>query len=90
MRYFFYDGQTKINKFDIFYRTGKSAYFNIKDEAYNSQGIFHNDTRVKYVHLDFPVKGYKYKVKLNEKIADVKYFTQIFFSDEYPILQKKN
>ena len=89
MRYYFYDGQTKIDKFDIFYRTGKSAYFDIQDEAYNSQGIFHNDSRVKYVHLDFPVKGYKYKVKLNEKITDVKYFTQIFFSDEYPILQKK-
>ena len=89
LKYYFYDSQTDITDFNIYYRTGKSAYFNLKDEAYKSQGIFHNDSRVKYTNIDFPVKGYQYKVKVKEVIKDIKYFTQIFFQDEYPILQKK-
>ncbi len=88
IRYYFYDGQTDISDFNIKYRTGKTALFNIKDEAYSNQGIFHNDSRVKYVNLDFPVKGYTYKIELHEKIKDVKYFTQVFFPDEFPIVKK--
>jgi len=88
LKYYFYDGQSDISSFNVYYRTGKPAYFPIKDEPYKSSGIFHNDSRVQYKNIDFPVKGYSYKVAVKEKIKDVKYFTQLFFTDEYPILKK--
>ncbi|HFS68206.1 MAG TPA: hypothetical protein ENK67_08345 [Flavobacteriia bacterium] len=88
VKYYFYNGQTNISDFQIYYRTGKLASFVFKDEAYNSSGIFHNDSRVMYTNMDFPVKGYSYKVAIKEKLNDIKYFTQLFFPDEYPVLKK--
>jgi hypothetical protein len=39
--------------------------------------------------VDFPVQGYTYKYLMEKKIKDSKYFTSIYFSDEYPIIAKK-
>ena len=88
-KYYFYDGQSKINTFRIYYKNNKKAYFIVEDKAFTSNGLFHNDSRVKYINLDFPLKGYKYKSLLKEQIEDIKYFTSIFFDDEFPIEHKK-
>ncbi len=88
-KYYFYDGQSKILTFNILYKNKKRTGFRIEDEAFTSQGLFHNDSRVKYVNIDFPLKGYKYKSILKERITDIKYFTKLYFNDEYPIENKK-
>ena len=87
--YWFYDGQSTIENIKVLYKSKKTAYLFFKDEAYNSDGLFHNDTRVKYAPLSFPLKGFKYTVKSEEKIKDIKYFTKIYFSGEYPIVKKE-
>ncbi len=88
-KYYFYDGESRITDFDIFYKNKKKAYFLVIDEAYTNQGLFHNDSRVKYINIDFPLKGYKYTSVFKEEIDDIKYFTKIYFQDEYPIAYKK-
>lgn len=88
-KYYFYDGQSKITTFEILYKNKRRAPFFVKDEAYTSQGLFHNDSRVKHISIDFPLKGYKYKSILIEEIADVKYFTKLYFNSEFPIENKK-
>ncbi len=86
--YCFYDGESKVNEISVKYKNDKKAYFAIKDEAYTSDGLFHNDTRVKYINLDFPLKGYKYQTTIDKKYKDIKYFTQLYFNDIYPIEKK--
>jgi Transglutaminase-like superfamily/Domain of Unknown Function with PDB structure (DUF3857) len=87
-KYCFYDGETKISEFNIQYKNKKTALFYIKDEAYTSNDLFHNDTRVKYVSLDFPLRGYRYLSTITKEYKDVKYFTKLYFNDEYPIAKK--
>ena len=87
-KYYTYDDQSIISLFNIYYRNGKKTQYRIYDEAYNSNGIFHMDARVKYTKLVFPLKGYSYKTKVKIKTYDIKYFTQIFFMDKYPVLNK--
>lgn len=86
--YSFYDGESAIEDFEIKYRNEKSAGFYIKDEAYKSDDLFHNDTRVKYTHVDFPVMGYRYFTAINKTYKDVKYFTKLYFNGQYPTVKK--
>ena len=83
-----YDGETTIESFTIKYRNKKSAGFYLKDEAYTSNDLFHNDTRVKYTNIDFPVKGYKYHIALEKNFKDIKYFTKLYFNTSYPSVKK--
>ena len=87
-KYVFYDGETSVSEFSIKYRTKKDAYFRVRDDAYTSNDLFHNDTRVKYVNLDFPLKGYKYLTTITKEYRDIKYFTKLYFNSEYPIKKK--
>ncbi len=86
--YSFYDGETEIEYFDIFTKNQKKAYFAVKDEAYKSDDLFHNDVRVKYAHLDFPVNAFTYTTTVEKEYKDLKYFTSIYFIDDYPIASK--
>ncbi|SRX52956.1 transglutaminase family protein [Aequorivita sp. CIP111184] len=88
-KHIFYSGQSEISNFGLKYRNQKAAYFPIKDEAYTSEGFFFNDSRVKYVNVDFPVQGYKYYFEATQNIFDVKYFTSLYFTDVYPISKKE-
>jgi len=88
-KYEFYDSESKIEKFNLEYRNGKKARFTVKDDFYNSNGLFYIDYRVKHMSFDFPVQGYTYNYKLKKKYDDVKYFTSIYFNNEYPVIEKK-
>jgi transglutaminase-like putative cysteine protease len=85
----FYDSESEIQDFSMKYRNNKSTPFFIKDEFYKSDDLFYNDYRVKYMEVDFPVQGYTYNYELNKKYKDVKYFTSLYFHDEYPTVKKE-
>jgi hypothetical protein len=87
-KYSFYDGESSIETFNIAYRNEKKASFFVKDEAYKSNDLFHNDSRVKYANIDFPLKGYRYLTYIKKHYKDIKYFTKIYFNNDYPALQK--
>ena len=87
-RYCFYDGESSILNFKVKYKNNKNKYFYYKDEAFTSNDLFHNDTRVQYGHIDFPLKGYRHTVEIEKIIKDIKYFTSIYFNDELPTEQK--
>ena len=88
-KYEFYDSSSKIENFTIKYRNDKLATFRVEDEFYKDNDLFYNDARVKHVKIDFPVQGYTYNYHVDKKFEDVKYFTSVYFSDEYPVLKKK-
>ncbi len=87
--YRFYDGQTSIKNFMVHYKNKRRTPVYFKEEAYTSNGLFHNDSRVMHTNIDFPLKGYKYTVTLTENIKDIKYFTQLYFVGDYPIIKKE-
>lgn len=88
-KYEFYDSESSIQNFSLKYRNDKTASFTVKDEFYKDRDLFYNDAKVKYITVDFPVQGYNYKYEMEKKYEDVKYFTSLFFNDEFPVLSKK-
>ncbi len=88
-KYEFYDSQSSISTFSLKYKNNKEANFYPRDEFYKSNDLFYNDARVKYFSIDFPIQGYTYLYDLEKKIKDVKYFTSIYFNDEFPVINKE-
>jgi transglutaminase-like putative cysteine protease len=88
-KYVFYDGESEIVKFNLKYRTKKNAFFSVKEESFAVDDLFHNDAKVKYAHVDFPVQGYKYFFETVKHINDIKYFTSLYFTDDYPVENKE-
>lgn len=88
-KYEFYDSQSSINTFSLKYKNNKKANFYPKDEFYKSDDLFYNDARVKYFTIDFPIQGYTYLYDLEKRTNDIKYFTTIYFNDEYPVINKQ-
>ncbi len=87
-KYVFYDNTSKITTFNTRHRNSKIVHFPVNDEFYTSGSIFYTDARVKYMNIDFPVKGFKYLYHLEKEYTDSKYFTQISLIDQHPILNK--
>lgn len=87
-KYEFYDSESKIESFTLRYRNQKEASFPVKDEFYKDDDLFYNDARVMYMTVDFPVQGYTYNYALEKKYDDIKYFTALYFHDEYPVIKK--
>ncbi|WP_178988892.1 transglutaminase-like domain-containing protein [Winogradskyella schleiferi] len=87
-KYSFYNDQSTIEEFEILYKNNKNASFRIKDEASVSSDLFHVDSRVKFTHVDFPLQGYRYGTHILKSYKDIKYFTKLYFNDDYPIEKK--
>ena len=88
-KYEFYDSESKIETFNIKYRNDKNTNNYIVDEFYKDNDLFYNDARVKHTVVSFPVQGYTYNYELEKRYEDVKYFTALYFNDEFPILKKQ-
>ena len=85
----FYDSESEISEFTLRYKSKKETEFPVKDEIHKSDDLFYNDYRVKYTEVDFPVQGYSYYWDLEKKYKDIKYFTTLYFNDEYPTIKKE-
>ncbi|RZJ71476.1 transglutaminase family protein [Flavobacterium sp.] len=88
-KYEFYDSESKIDNFNLKFRNEKNAKFAVKDEFYKDRDLFYNDARVKHMEVDFPVQGYMYNYEMDKTYNDVKYFTSLYFNDEFPVVTKK-
>lgn len=88
-KYEFYDSESSIENFILKYRNQKNTGFEVKDQFYKDKDLFYNDARVKYMDVDFPVQGYTYIYELEKKYNDVKYFTSLYFNDEFPVIKKE-
>jgi len=84
-----YTDESYVSSFNVKYRNKKDAYIHTKDEAINNDDMFHHDARVKYANIDFPVQGYKYHFESVKKTKDIKYFTTLYFTDQFQTLKKE-
>lgn len=88
--YEFYDGKSEIKDFSAKRSDGRTdVFYNPEDEPYTSQGLFHQDVRVKHGKVDFPIQGCTNYVDITTEYDDLKYFTKIFFTGSYPVVTRK-
>ncbi len=89
-KYVFYDNNSKIKKFKLAGKNKKSygLKYGIKDEYVKVGGLFYHDQRVKYVPVDFPFQAYRFLFSYEKEYSDPKYFTQVFFVQNEPVLKK--
>jgi hypothetical protein len=88
-KYEFYDSESKIETFNLKFRNDKNTNNYVADEFYKDKDLFYNDARVKYMAVNFPIQGYTYNYELEKKYEDVKYFTSLYFNDEFPVIKKQ-
>jgi len=88
-KYAHYNDESYVSIFKLKYRNKKDAYINVIDRAVNNDDMFHHDARVKYANVDFPIQGYKYYFESVKKTKDIKYFTTVFFTDQFQTLKKE-
>jgi hypothetical protein len=79
-----YNDQVSIDNVDISVRNIKPEYSYYKDKD-----IFFSDERICYFMLPLEKKGATSTVTFEETVKDPKYFTSIYFSDNYKITHKE-
>ncbi|MBF4985279.1 transglutaminase domain-containing protein [Nonlabens mediterrranea] len=82
-----YDNESSIETLSLTDKRNKRIAWNINDEAYSTESVFHNDYRVKYAKLTFPLQGYLRTVKEVKEYKDVKYFTTDYFVEPYRVMK---
>ncbi len=80
----FYSDDVEIDDFD----TGPHSRVK-KDEYYTSNGIFHDDIKVKYSHFKIPFFSGESHLKAELKYTNVRYIPNVYFSKPYRILEKE-
>jgi transglutaminase-like putative cysteine protease len=58
------------------------------DRSVTSDGIFFDDSRVKFFPIRFYQKGAVNSIMVKKQYADAKYLTRVFFRDPYPVKEK--
>lgn len=88
-KYEFYNGQSEVFDMKLKYRNDKEVYKQITDNYYQDKDLFYNDARVKFMNVTFDSQGKSYLYEVERKFKDIKYFTSIYFHEDYPIKNKE-
>ncbi|MBX9782210.1 MAG: transglutaminase domain-containing protein [Chitinophagaceae bacterium] len=78
-------GFTKAVKYNGKYIALKSKPI---DRSVTDEGIFFDDSRVKFFPIRFYQKGAVNSIAVKKQYADAKYLTRVFFRDAYPVKEK--
>lgn len=84
----FYDDKTSIDDVGIYVNGNKAKYIFPKYEYYSINDIFYSDAHVCYFNLPLEKKGTTSEVSFEKTISDPRYFTSIYFSDNYNVENK--
>ncbi|WP_124980388.1 transglutaminase domain-containing protein [Nonlabens xiamenensis] len=82
-----YDNESSIEKLELRSRRDRKQEWEIEDEAYSDESIFHNDYRVQFGKLNFPLQGYTLSVEEEKEYQDIKYLTSQYFVEPYRIIE---
>lgn len=87
----FYNKFIQIRSFTKEVKSG-GRYFLVsnkpQDHSVTSDGIFFDDSRVKYHPIRFTQKGNMNRIIVKKDFSDSKYLTRVFFSERYPVKEK--
>lgn len=84
----FYNNQLKIISIACKINNKPVKDFNPIDTYYSDKGIFHSDQRINYFPLEMPSNSLV-DVSIEKNTLDPLYFNTIYFSDQYPTINKE-
>jgi Transglutaminase-like superfamily/Domain of Unknown Function with PDB structure (DUF3857) len=87
----FYNQFIKINAFKKAYKSGTKYITNDKagiDRSVTDDGIFFDDSRVRYFPINFYQKGQMARITVKKTYNDGKYLTRLFFHEDYPVKEQ--
>ena len=87
----FYNQFIKINSFKKAIKYGSKYITNDRagiDRSVTDDGIFFDDSRVRYFPIRFYQQGQMAKVSVKKTYTDGKYLTRLFFQENYPVKEQ--
>ncbi len=85
----FYDEQVELNDVSVKVDGDRIKNFQPVHDYYSSDGIFYSDARVCYFNLPLEKKGSTSEVVFKKTVLDPRYFTSIYFTEPFPVLEKR-
>lgn len=85
----FYNDIVTIDDVDIYVNESRKHGIIPKHDYHNIDGIFYSDARVCFFGLPLQKKGSTSEVEFKKTTLDPRYFTNIFFVDEFNILEQE-
>ena len=83
-----YDDKTTIDEVKTYVDGSKAKYIVPKYDYYSVDNIFYSDARVCYFQLPLEKKGSTSEAYFEKTITDPRYFTSVYFSDGYQVVNK--
>ncbi|MEO8769133.1 MAG: transglutaminase domain-containing protein [Ferruginibacter sp.] len=84
----FYDDKTTIDNVEMKI-SGYKMKFEPKYDYYSINDIFYSDAHICYFNLPFEKKWSRSDVYFEKTVTDPRYFTSIYFSDQYSVENKR-
>ena len=84
----FYDNMTSIDNVKVYLDGKQAKYITPVYEPYSIDNIFYSDAQVCYLKLPLEKKGSTSEVQFEITTKNPRYFTSIYFSDHYNIINK--
>jgi len=83
-----YNDQETIDEVEVSVRNRPYRGVDIKYDYYSIKDIFYSDARVCYFKIPFDEIGVPAKVTLSKTYKDPRYFTSVYFTEEYDVENK--
>ena len=88
-KYADYNNESSIEKIKVKNCGDRDVDVYVIDEFYKSNDLFYNDVKLKHFSLTLPIQGYSYSYEVKKRYKDIKYFTSMYFNDDYPNISKE-
>lgn len=88
-KYEFYNGESSVDLMKVKTRNERDFITYVRDDFYKDQDLFYNDAKIKSTNLTFPTQGFTYIYETEKNVKDIKYFTSVYFNEEYPMLSNE-
>ncbi len=85
----FYNDQFVINDVNVRVNGQRLKNFRPVYDYYSSDGVFFSDARICYFTLPLEAKGSSSEVSVSKTVLDPRYFTEIYFNENYFTVKKE-
>jgi hypothetical protein len=84
-----YNDHETIDQVDVSVRNRPYRGVNIQYDYYSIKGIFYSDARICHFRIPFDENGVPAKISMSKTHKDPRYFTKVYFTEEYFVQNKE-
>lgn len=85
----YYSDNSEVLTYELKRRDEKKMTAFAYNGSFEIDDLFSHDIAKVSSYIEFPVEGYTYTLDMKKKYKDIKYFASIYFTEFYPIDNKK-